>query len=118
MKLYIHQFCFFSDSQLSENISIVRGSRFPKKTIYIIYLKEAIKQGSECILEIPFEGSIWESGEGLFKGSYSNWTYLATYLRPNNARRLFPCFDEPGFKVFLIEIKNIYEILFTNKLYL
>ncbi|KRG00711.1 aminopeptidase N [Drosophila mojavensis] len=88
-----------SDSQLSENISVVRGSRFPKKTIYIIYLKEAIKQGSECILEIPFEGSIWESGEGLFKGSYSNWTYLATYLRPNNARRLFPCFDEPGFKV-------------------
>ncbi|XP_023169750.2 aminopeptidase N isoform X2 [Drosophila hydei] len=88
-----------SDSQLSDNVSVVRGSRFPKKTIYIIYLKEVIKQGTECLLEIPFEGSIWESGEGLFKGSYSNGTYLATYLRPNNARRLFPCYDEPGFKV-------------------
>ncbi|XP_030557590.1 aminopeptidase N [Drosophila novamexicana] len=88
-----------SDLQLPKHITVQRGSRFPKKTIYIVYLTEIIKQGSECVLEIPFEGYIWESAEGLFKGSYSNLTYLATSLRPNNARRLFPCFDEPRFKV-------------------
>ncbi|XP_064537425.1 uncharacterized protein LOC135427757 [Drosophila montana] len=65
----------------------------------LIKITEKIKHGSECVLEIPFAGYIWESAEGLFKGSYSNLTFLATYLRPNNARRLFPCFDEPRFKV-------------------
>lgn len=45
--------------------------------------------------------------------------YLATYLRPNNARRLFPCFDEPAFKVpFTVSIsrpKN-YTTLFNSVL--
>ncbi|KAH8417298.1 hypothetical protein KR222_008393, partial [Zaprionus bogoriensis] len=78
---------------------ILRGSRLPRKTVYIVYLKEVIKQGTECILEIPFEGNIWGSAEGLFTGSYNNFSYFVTNLKPNNARRLFPCFDEPEFKV-------------------
>lgn len=86
---------------------VQRGDRMPKKTVYIIYLKDKLEKGSKCQLQMEFEGSIWQSTEGLFKAAYTSGEnndpsqYLATYMRPNNARRLFPCFDEPGFKVFL-----------------
>ncbi|XP_055848207.1 aminopeptidase N [Episyrphus balteatus] len=95
-----------------EDVAIQRADRLPKKTVYVIYLKEAIAQGTECELEIKFNGEIWESTEGLFKGSYMDGKsekkhYLATYMRPHNARRLFPCFDEPGFKVpFTVSISR------------
>ncbi|KAL7740187.1 hypothetical protein ACLKA6_003893 [Drosophila palustris] len=80
-------------------VTILRGSRIPKKTIYVVYLKETIMQGTQCVLEVPFEGNIWSSAEGFFTGSFANVKYFATNLGLNNARRLFPCFDEPEFKV-------------------
>lgn len=90
-----------------ENISVTRGTRMPKKTIYEIHLKERVNECSHCELKMDFEGYIWETTEGLFKGHYSSLNdtnrkmYLATHMRPNMARRVFPCFDEPGFKVAL-----------------
>ncbi|XP_068157436.1 aminopeptidase N [Drosophila tropicalis] len=110
---------------LFENITILRGDRLPRKTVYVLYLKETVKQGTEGLLEIPFEGGIWESAEGLFRGSYTNSAtketeeYLTTYMRPNNARRVFPCFDEPGVKVpFKVSIARPkeYTVLFNTPL--
>ncbi|XP_037815960.1 aminopeptidase N [Lucilia sericata] len=101
-----------ADPQI-ENIPVLRGDRMPKKTVFVIYLKDKVNECTHCELKMDFEGNIWESTEGLFKGSYSvgneteKITYLATYMRPNNARRLFPCFDEPGFKVpFTVSISR------------
>ncbi|KAH8379861.1 hypothetical protein KR009_007687, partial [Drosophila setifemur] len=94
-----------SNMSENENVTILRGSRLPRKPIFVIYLKEIIHKGSECVLKIPFEGYIVETAEALFRGYYTNSSslegeaYLATNLKPNNARRVFPCFDEPGFKV-------------------
>lgn len=91
-------------------VPIKRIDRLPKKPVLIIYLKETMKQGTVCDLEIEFSGSLWEYAEGFFKGSYTEQNgdkkvFLATHLRPNNARRLFPCFDEPSFKVpFIVSI--------------
>ncbi|XP_023303104.2 aminopeptidase N [Lucilia cuprina] len=101
-----------ADPQI-ENIPILRGDRMPKKTVFVIYLRDKVDECTHCELKMDFEGSIWETTEGLFKGSYSvgnetkKISYLATYMRPNNARRLFPCFDEPGFKVpFTVSISR------------
>lgn len=100
------------DDDKEKLLSIQRASRMPKKPIYQMYFKESLKKGQQYELEIDFSGSIWETTDGLFKGQYldgngNKMYYLATHMRPNNARRLFPCFDEPGFKVpFTVSISR------------
>lgn len=44
----------------------------PKKPIYQIFLKNPMKKGALLELYIEFSGVIWETAEGLFKGSYSD----------------------------------------------
>lgn len=59
--------------------------------------------------------------DGLIKYLYAFWYsyYLATQNRPNFARKLFPCFDEPSFKVpFAVSISRPmnYTTLFNSGL--
>lgn len=46
-----------------------------------------------------------DTSEGMFRHKYQDpntgealW-YVATHFRPNMARTVFPCFDEPAYKV-------------------
>ncbi|KAF5302442.1 hypothetical protein FQR65_LT08532, partial [Abscondita terminalis] len=64
------------------------------------------------IVEMKFVGKLYnDTSEGLFRSSYINtvtgekkW-FIASQLRPNLARKVFPCFDEPAFKAtFLVSI--------------
>ena len=93
-------------------LAIESTERLPKKPIYVIYLTKYLKRGSQCEIEMSFNGTICESTEGLFRGNYldengDKKVYFATHLRPNNARRLFPCFDEPSYKVpFTVSISR------------
>lgn len=52
-----------------------------------------------------YTGKIFnDTSEGLFRSSYidpqtsQNKWFVATHLRPNMARNVFPSFDEPGYK--------------------
>ena len=54
-----------------KEIPIRRIDRMIKKPVLVLYLKDTLKQGTIAELEIDFSGSIWESAEGMFKGSYS-----------------------------------------------
>ncbi|XP_020809781.1 aminopeptidase Q [Drosophila serrata] len=76
--------------------------------------------------KIYFEGNILNVPEGLYRGYYKNYLnneeeiYLATNMKPNHARRLFPCFDEPGIKVpFKVSIARPrkYITIFNSKLH-
>lgn len=53
-------------------LDIKRTDRLPKRPIFQVYLREPLKNGSTCELEIPFNGHIWEQTEGLFKAAYTN----------------------------------------------
>ncbi|XP_059611895.1 aminopeptidase N [Phlebotomus argentipes] len=111
-----------SDELNSTEVKIRRASHTPKKPIFVIYLADTVKNGTLLELEIAFSGMIWESAEGLFKGSYLNKNgtkteFLVTTFKPNNARRLFPCFDEPSFKVpfdFSLSRPEEYHTLFNS----
>lgn len=66
-------FFFFKFSSLEEKIlEIKRTDRLPKRPVFQVYLKEPLKNGSTCELELNFNGNIWEQAEGLFRSSYTN----------------------------------------------
>jgi len=55
-------------------------------------------------LSLDFSGTINQSGQGLFYATYqeeasgTKKTMLGTQMEANDARRLFPCWDEPAFR--------------------
>lgn len=50
-------------------------------------------------LKLNFERKVHAEAKGLFRSFFGpSKTTLVTHFKPNHARRLFPCFDEPEFK--------------------
>lgn len=96
----------------SKPIRVQETERVTKKPIFKIHLEKSLKRGTQCEVELTFKGKMFnDTTEGLFRSSYTDtksgekkW-FLATHFRPNLARRVFPCFDEPGYKVpFVISV--------------
>ncbi len=64
---------------------------------------QEVKAGTHQ-LALDFAGEINQAGEGLFavtyqeKGSDAKQTMLGTQMEPTDARRFFPCWDEPAFR--------------------
>jgi len=59
----------------------------------------------EGILEIDYEGKITTQPIGIYKAMQSDEIVICTQFEATDARRCFPCFDEPSFKAtFQVEI--------------
>ena len=59
----------------------------------------------EVRVSLSFSGRVRDDLRGLYRGSDRRTPYLATQLCPTDARRFFPCLDEPGTKArYAIEV--------------
>ncbi|XP_012223166.1 aminopeptidase N-like [Linepithema humile] len=88
--------------------------------IYVLYLQDKVSQGYYT-LNIKYETTVSDN-EGFFTTSYINkqgekeWL-LATHFQPIEARRIFPCWDEPHFTTtfeILLLHHSKYTILSNN----
>ncbi|KAK7075270.1 hypothetical protein SK128_014550 [Halocaridina rubra] len=98
------------DNASKREIVILQQLYVPTRNLYIAHLEEKLEAGRSFILSLEFKGTLGEQPRGFYRSSYkkenghTSWV-AATQFQSTDARRAFPCFDEPGlkatFKIFL-----------------
>ncbi|XP_048762432.2 glutamyl aminopeptidase-like [Ostrea edulis] len=88
----------------SSRIEIKEHFHYEPNQFWVIETREILLQGRNVILDLSFDGSLTRAIVGFYKSKYVNsitgeTRYLATSkFEPVDARRAFPCFDEPNIK--------------------
>jgi aminopeptidase N len=68
-------------------------------------------EGGTSHVEIAFHGAMNEHAQGLYRGD----GFCVTQMQPSNARRVFPCFDDPAFKAtFDVTVTSGEDVVITN----
>ncbi|KAG7187593.1 hypothetical protein KM043_016661 [Ampulex compressa] len=95
------------------DVNIARIERHSRRPWFIIHLQQMLKQGSSCEVHVTFMGNLTTNEtSGFFKSEYidsdgKERPFVATYLRPDHAQRMFPCMDEPSYKAtFKLSVKR------------
>ncbi|OWR41739.1 aminopeptidase N like protein [Danaus plexippus plexippus] len=76
------------------------------------------QSGTRFVVIIEYTGQLRRDGNGLYLGQYDNSDYVAMNLHPMNARRVFPCMDEPSLRSRItFTFNNMeYETMVSNSL--
>src|SRR5262249_39120790 len=78
-------------------LRMAAGSREDPEELVLVFPSEA--PAGEAELELRYEAPFNHGLRGLYHVEDSGNAYAFTQFEPNDARRAYPCFDEPGFKV-------------------
>ena len=93
-------------------LDLVNTSSYEMNDFYIIQLKEMLLTGPPVSVHIAFNYTLRKDLAGFYRSSYTSsegtkQSLATTQFEPTDARRAFPCFDEPSFKAnFTITIKH------------
>ena len=95
---------------ISKNKIVIPTIIMPNKEKETVTMKfeESLPKGN-AILKISFSGNIGSNLRGLYLSKYKSSsqakTMISTQFEPTDARRMFPCWDEPSYKAsFNIEL--------------
>ncbi len=69
----------------------------PESEQIALHFERPLPRGA-ARLELRFRGRVRRDLRGLYRGGETDAPWLATQLCPTDARRFFPCLDEPGSK--------------------
>lgn len=85
-------------------IPVGRNFSYPHNEYWVMETSRTIPAGAVIRVDLQFQGSLTNGLAGLYRSRYFDSTtgevrYLATSkFQPTDARKAFPCLDEPGFK--------------------
>ncbi|XP_022795785.1 glutamyl aminopeptidase-like [Stylophora pistillata] len=85
-----------------ESLEIRDKFKFDKNQFYVLIMKSPLKKG-EYKVKLEFKAWLRDDLAGLYKSTYKRKggrevTIAATQFQPTDARRTFPCLDEPALK--------------------
>ncbi|KAG8230287.1 hypothetical protein J437_LFUL010190 [Ladona fulva] len=91
-----------SGGKRRKRVSINRHELDPSRNFLVIHLEEDLKAGEQYELYLKFSGVLNDLLQGFYRSSYienneTRWI-ATTQFQPTDARRAFPCFDEPALK--------------------
>lgn len=85
----------------NSNIKVARTFPFPENEYYVTVLEENMAVGDYSIT-LQFKSDVSRLLTGFYKSSYkqdgTERVLLTTKFQPTDARKAFPCFDEPDLK--------------------
>jgi aminopeptidase 2 len=94
----------FNSAQISQRSHIQASaiSTNKDKQVATVSFNKSLKAGSEATLILIFTGILNDKMAGFYRSSFKangETKYIATtQMQPTDARRAFPCFDEPALK--------------------
>ncbi|XP_063887378.1 aminopeptidase N-like isoform X1 [Scylla paramamosain] len=98
------------DARSAMEISILKQTYDNQRQFYHAHLQQPLTKGCRYVLSMEFTGYLNDQLYGFYRSSYTDSNGIKRWLavtqfQPTDARRAFPCFDEPAmkatFEVFL-----------------
>lgn len=99
-----------AENRNGRGVGIIKQTYDNQREFYHAHLQEPLTRGRRYVLSMKFTGYLNDKLHGFYRSSYKDATeterWLAvTQFQPTDARKAFPCFDEPAlkatFEVFL-----------------
>ncbi|XP_069977183.1 aminopeptidase N [Penaeus vannamei] len=83
---------------------MIRSQQYdPARQFYVVHLGEFLQKGRTYLLSVEYRAYLSNQLRGFYRSTYtdvdgSKRNLATTHFQPTDARRAFPCFDEPALK--------------------